>query len=182
MIHSIALQKRNQLRDLHLDQPKDLQLDPVSCSDTFLLKIINTEIMNLLLWFPHRRKLLEITNIMSVWMSFLNCAVKKKIMDPMTELLWQVGSLFSCGGLVPVLSGCTGIIFRFYSRKYLKETRNVIQFCRYFSMSIKTWIPFLVFFHFSEKDSKPHQFFINFYIFLGIFSLIFLYNSLNTNF
>lgn len=137
--------------------------------------------MNLLLWFPHRRKLLEITNITSVWMSFLNCAVKKKKMDPMTELLQQVGSLFSCGGLVPVLSGCTGIIFRFYSRKYLKETRNVIQFCRYFSMSIKTCISFLVFFHFSEKDSKPHHFFIHFYIFLGIFSLIFLYNSLNTN-
>lgn len=98
----------------------------------------------------------------------------------MTELMKQVRSLFSCGGLVPVLSGCSGIIFRFYSRKYLKETRNVILFSSYFSTSIKTCISFLVFFHLSTK-SKPHNF-IHCYIFLRIFSLIFLYKPLNTNF
>jgi len=64
--------------DLQLNQLKNLQWDQVSCSDTFLLKISNTEIMNLLLQFPHRRKVLEITNTMSVWISFLNCAVNGK--------------------------------------------------------------------------------------------------------
>lgn len=78
VIQSLWLQKRNQLRDLQLGQLKDLHLDPVTCLDTFLLKISNTEIMNLLLWFPHRRKVLEITNMMSVWISFLNCAVNEK--------------------------------------------------------------------------------------------------------
>lgn len=99
----------------------------------------------------------------------------------MTELMKQVRSLFSCGGLVPILSGYCGIIFRFYSRKYLKEARSVTLFCSYFSTSIKTYISFLVFFHLSMKDSKPHHF-VHFYICLRNFSLIFLYNPLNTNF